>query len=65
MLVSRSGVVCACGRALATGFDFAAEAPSMGHYWEKIFKLRTVHSYRRERTLMLQLVSTGRVKVLR
>jgi hypothetical protein len=37
----------------------------MGHYWEKIFKLRTVHSYRRERTLMLQLVSTGRVKVLR
>jgi hypothetical protein len=47
------------------GFDFAAEEPSIGHYWERIFKLRTVHSYKRERLLVLQLASIGRVKILK
>lgn len=47
------------------GFDFAAEEPSIGHYWERIFKLRTVHSYKRERQFVLQLASTGRVKILK
>jgi len=46
------------------GFDFASETPRIGHYWEKIFKLRTVHSLKLEKQFVGKLVESGRVKIL-
>jgi len=46
------------------GFDFVGETPKIGHYWEKIFKLRTVHSLKLEKQFVGKLIQTGRVKIL-
>jgi len=46
------------------GFDFVGETPKIGHYWEKIFKLRTVHSLKLEKQFVGKLIQTGRVSIL-
>mgnify|MGYP001259562596 CR=1 FL=1 len=46
------------------GFDFASDQPRIGHYWEKIFKLRTVHSMKLEKQFVLKLIDSGRVRIL-
>ena len=46
------------------GFDFVVETPKIGHYWEKIFKLRTVHSLKLEKQFVGKLIQTGRVSIL-
>ena len=46
------------------GFDFASETPRIGHYWEKIFKLRTVHSLKLEKQFVGKLVESGRGQIL-
>ncbi|CAL6412005.1 unnamed protein product [Bathycoccus prasinos] len=45
---------------LCTGLISSAKTPKIGHYWEKIFKLRTVHSLKLEKQFVGKLIQTGR-----